>query len=229
MAKRKKKKRIWPRRIAWFFGLPIGLCLYLVLMFAAFNPKLGFYASSEVRRLGEIKQQWVNFEEISISLKAAVVAAEDANFCNHPGFDFKAIESALLSGTGNGASTITQQVAKNVYLWHGRNFIRKGLEAGFTIFIELFWSKQRILEVYLNVVEFDEGVFGAQAASRHHFGVDADAISLRQSALLAAVLPNPKGRSAINPSAQIASRAAEIRSGAQTILADGRAECLLGG
>ena len=114
---------------------------------------------------------------------------------------------------------------KNTFLWHGRSWFRKALEAALTPVVELFWSKRRILEVYLNIAEFDTGVFGAEAAAQHYFGVDADALSARQAALLAAILPNPQNRSASQPSNAVAQRAASISDGAATIRADGRDMC----
>ena len=155
----------------------------------------------------------------------AAVAAEDANFCLHWGFDMGAIRSAIAEGAGRGASTISQQVVKNVYLWHGRNWGRKALEAAITPLVEAAWPKRRILEVYLNQAEFAEGVFGVEAAARHHFGVGADALSAGQAARLAAVLPDPKRRSAAQPSAALRKRAAAIGDGAATIARDGRAAC----
>jgi monofunctional biosynthetic peptidoglycan transglycosylase len=139
-----------------------------------------------------------------------------------------AIRLAIEEGEGRGASTISQQVVKNVFLWHGRSYLRKAMEAVLTPVVELLWSKERILEVYLNVAEFDEGVFGVQAAAQHHFGVDAKDLSDVQAARLAAVLPDPKGRSASNPSDFVRSRTRSILSGAETIAADGRAGCFGG-
>jgi monofunctional biosynthetic peptidoglycan transglycosylase len=153
------------------------------------------------------------------------VAAEDANFCLHWGFDMAAIRQAVAAGGNRGASTISQQVVKNVFLWHGRSWLRKAMEAMLTPAVELVWSKQRILEVYLNIAEFDEGVFGVQAAARHYFGVDARDLSALQAARLAAVLPDPKGRSASNPSNFVRNRTRAIISGAETIAADGRDAC----
>ena len=124
-----------------------------------------------------------------------------------------------------GASTISQQVVKNVFLWQGRSWLRKAIEAVWTPVTEALWSKQRIVELYLNVVEFDEGVFGVQAAARHYFGVDAADLNRTQAARLAAILPAPKARSASNPSTFTRNRAAAILSGADTIAADGRADC----
>jgi monofunctional biosynthetic peptidoglycan transglycosylase len=136
-----------------------------------------------------------------------------------------AIRAAVEEGEGRGASTLSQQVVKNTFLWHGRSWLRKAMEAVLTPVVELVWSKQRILEVYLNVVEFDEGVFGVQAAAQHHFGVDASDLSALQAARLAAVLPDPQGRSASNPSSFVKKRTRAIMAGAETIAADGRASC----
>ncbi|MDC0087772.1 monofunctional biosynthetic peptidoglycan transglycosylase, partial [Amylibacter sp.] len=155
----------------------------------------------------------------------SAVAAEDANFCTHHGFDIDAIFTAIKSGANRGASTISQQVAKNVFLWHGRNYLRKGLEVGFTVLIELIWSKKRILEVYLNVAEFDEGVFGVSAAAQNYFKIDINNITSLQAARLMAILPNPKNRSASKPNNFVRKKTKGIMSGAETILKDGRASC----
>ena len=155
----------------------------------------------------------------------SAVAAEDANFCLHWGFDMGAIRDAIADDSVRGASTVSQQVVKNVWLWHGRNWARKALEAAITPLMEAAWSKRRVLEVYLNIAEFDEGVFGVEAAARHYFGVAAADLSAVQAARLAAVLPDPKGRSASRPSAALRQRAAAIVDGAATIARDGRAAC----
>jgi monofunctional biosynthetic peptidoglycan transglycosylase len=185
--------------------------------------------ASEANRLGGVAQDWVPMDDIAPVMARSVVAAEDANFCEHWGFDLDAIREAIEDGAKRGGSTISQQVAKNVFLWHGttRNerLFRKSLEAVVTPLIELIWSKRRIVEVYLNVAEFDEGVFGVEAAAQHYFGVAAQDLTTRQAARLAAVLPNPKGRSAAQPSDRVRRRAAQIADGAATILKDGRAAC----
>ena len=147
----------------------------------------------------------------------SAVAAEDANFCLHWGLDVNAIRDRIARGGNGGASTISQQVVKNVYLWHGRSWAR-----------EAMWSKGRILELYLNIAEFDEGVFGVQAAARHYFGVNASDLTAVQAARLAAILPSPKTRSASDPSASVRRRAASILDGAATIRVDGRAACFSG-
>jgi monofunctional biosynthetic peptidoglycan transglycosylase len=155
----------------------------------------------------------------------SVVASEDANFCEHWGFDMKAIRAALDEGAGRGASTISQQVAKNVFLWQGRSWPRKALEALMTPVVELFWSKRRILEVYLNVAETGKGIFGVEAAAQHYFGVSAAKLSPPQAALIAAALPDPTGRNPARPSGFLRARARAILDGAATIRVDGRAAC----
>ena len=196
-----------------------------VLLFSIVNPPITPYQFSEGRRVGTTKKVWVQIEDIAPIMARSVVAAEDSNYCLHWGFDMAAIRGALADGADRGASTISQQLVKNVYLWHGRNWSRKALEAIMTPMVELIWSKRRMLEVYLNVVEFDEGVFGVQAASRHYFGVNASDLKPRQAALLAAILPSPKTRSALNPSEFVRKRARQIEDGAATIRVDGRSEC----
>jgi monofunctional biosynthetic peptidoglycan transglycosylase len=165
-------------------------------------------------RARPIQRQWVPMERISPQLAIAVVAAEDQKFPAHDGFDFDAISRAAREDRkrSRGASTITQQLAKNLYLWPGRSLVRKGLEAYFTLLIECFWPKRRILEVYLNVAEFGPGVFGAEAASRRFFGKSARWLSLDEAARLAAVLPNPKRMSPAKPSEYVAGRAEQIEA-----------------
>lgn len=143
----------------------------------------------------QAQHQWQPLAQISPHLLQAVVAAEDQKFLQHSGFDFQAIEKALVYNSKGrkvrGASTLSQQTAKNVFLWTGRSWLRKGLETGITLLIEGAWGKQRILEVYLNSVEFGPGIYGAEAAAQRFFGVSAQRLSRQQAALLAAVLPNP--------------------------------------
>ena len=183
------------------------------------------YMISERARLGEVRHDWVPMTDISVHLARAAVAAEDANFCRHWGFDMNAIRDAISAGAARGGSTISQQTVKNAFLWHGRSWFRKALEAAITPVVELIWPKRRVLEVYLNVAEFAPGVFGAEAAAQYHFGVSAADLTARQAALLAAVLPNPAGRNASAPSASVNARARSIADGAATIRADGRDDC----
>ena len=151
-----------------------------------------------------LRYDWVPARQIAPSLRAAVVASEDQRFFEHGGFDWKAMRSALGEWRDGeklrGASTITQQVAKNLFLWPGRSFLRKGLEAWLTLWIEWLWPKQRILEVYLNVAELGDGVFGAEAAARRYFGTSAARLGADESALLAAMLPSPRRSNPANPS-----------------------------
>ena len=201
------------------------LVIALILLFAVVNPPTTIYMSQESRRLGGVDHEWVSIEEIAPVMARSVVAAEDANFCQHWGFDLKAIKVAIAAGGHTGASTISQQTVKNVFLWHGRNFTRKGMEALMTPLVEAVWSKRRIVEVYLNVAEFDEGVFGVEAAARHYFGVGPEALSATQAARLAAILPSPKTRSASKPTNSVRKRTRQIIDGAATIRADGRSAC----
>lgn len=212
----------WVGRIA---GGVAALFAVLILLFSFVPPPINFYQLGETMRLGGIERDWVPMEEIAPVMARSAVAAEDANFCLHWGFDMAAIREAVAEGSNRGASTISQQTVKNVFLWHGRSWLRKALEGLLTPVVETVWSKRRILEVYLNVAEFDEGVFGVQAAAQHHFGVDARDLTPTQAARLAAVLPDPKGRSASNPSDFVRSRTRAIIGGAETIAADGRAGC----
>lgn len=221
-------RRGWRRGLFWAKRAAqgvLGFYAVLILLFSFLPVPTNIYILSESLRLGGVEKDWVSFDDIAPEMARAAVAAEDANFCLHWGFDMAAIREAISEGSNRGASTITQQTVKNVFLWQDRNWVRKAAEALLTPVIELVWSKRRILEVYLNVAEFDEGVFGVEAAAKHHFGVSARDLSPTQAARLAAVLPDPKGRSASEPSSFVRRRTKQIISGADTILADGRAAC----
>ncbi|MFW8593909.1 monofunctional biosynthetic peptidoglycan transglycosylase [Cribrihabitans neustonicus] len=212
----------------WLFRAVLAvaaLFVALVLLFSVVNPPITHTIWAEQRRLGEVDRMWVPLEEMAPVLARSVVAAEDARFCQHWGFDAAAIQAAIAAGGRRGGSTISQQVVKNVFLWQGRSWPRKVLETLLTPLVEAVWSKRRILEVYLNVAEMDEGVFGAEAAARRYFGVGPEALTARQAALIAAVLPDPKDRSARRPGGFTQRRAAQIMDGAATIRADGRAAC----
>ena len=239
MAKTAKSRKKSAKKLGWFArqrlllrlivrrGALAVLAIFLIAItaFAIFNPPTTWTIYSEERRLGTVKHEWIPAEDIAPVMLRAVVAAEDANFCHHWGFDMSAIRDAIEDGAARGASTLTQQTVKNVYLWQGRSWPRKALEALITPFVEIVWSKRRILEVYLNVAEFDEGVFGVKAAAQHYYGVTPSRLSPAQAARLAAILPNPKQRSAIRPSNLVVRRAAQIMDGAATIEKDGRAAC----
>jgi monofunctional biosynthetic peptidoglycan transglycosylase len=167
----------------------------------------------------------VDWDQIAPVMARSVVAGEDANFCLHWGFDMQSIRDAIEKGSHRGASTLSQQTVKNVFLWQGHSWVRKAMEALMTPVIELMWTKRRILELYLNEAEFGEGVFGVQAAAQAMFKVDAMDLTPQQAARLAAVLPNPKEWHAGKPGPYVRKRAFEIASGAETIEVDGRAEC----
>lgn len=193
--------------------------------YAVIPPPTTPYILSEAFEQNGISRRWVPADKIAPVMLRAVVAAEDANFCLHWGFDMRQLRAAIAEGANRGASTLSQQTVKNVWLWQGRSWPRKALEGLITPVVELVWSKRRILEVYLNVAEFDAGVFGVEAAAQHHFGVSALELSARQASLLAAVLPNPKERQAVNPSESTQRRARAIADGAATIRVDGRSGC----
>lgn len=201
-----------------------GAVILWTIAYAYIAPPTTPFMWSEDRRTG-VQHEWVPIEEIAPVMLRSAVAAEDVNFCQHWGLDISAIRAALEEGRGRGASTISQQTVKNAYLWHGRSWLRKALEAGWTPLIEAVWGKKRILEVYLNIAEFDEGVFGVEAAAQHYFGVSARDLTALQAARLAAVLPSPKNWSASEPSDWVRSRARSIMDGAQVIDRDGRAAC----
>jgi len=162
-----------------------------------------------------INKEWTPLEEMQPSLPKLVIAAEDNTFCSHWGFDLEAyqaqLEKSLKGRTSRGASTLSMQLAKNLFLWPGRSYVRKALEIPLTLYVELVLPKRRIMELYLNVVEFGPGIYGAEAAARAHFNTSADKLSLQQAAQLAAVLPNPRRWSASKPTGYIQGRASLYR------------------
>jgi monofunctional biosynthetic peptidoglycan transglycosylase len=170
-----------------------------------------------------LNHHWVPLSDISPQLPLAVMASEDAKFPEHHGFDFEAIEQAAKRNREHpeknrlGASTISQQTAKNVFLWPGRSWVRKGLEAYFTVLIELCWSKQRIMEVYLNSIEMGDGIYGAEAVARAHFGCSARELTADQCALIAATLPNPRRFNSASPSKYMKKRQRQIRRGMRLV------------
>lgn len=208
------------RRVLWWSGLGV---FALVLLFALINPPVTWTMLSDPTP--RAPRDWVEIEDIAPIMARAVVAAEDANFCRHWGFDMVEIRRAIRAGSMRGASTLSQQTVKNVYLWQGRSWLRKALEAGVTPLVEAVWTKRRILEVYLNVAEFGPGIYGIDAAAREIWGTTPDRLSRVQAARLAAVLPNPKARDPVRPTAALRRRAAQILDGAATIRADGRDRC----
>ncbi len=223
-----RPRPLWRLGLAWAgrgVAAVTGFYLLLIFLFSFLPPPGNIYQWQESWRLGGIQREWVSWDKIAPAMGRSAVAGEDANFCLHWGFDMAQIRDAIAHGEQRGASTISQQVVKNVFLWQGRSYLRKAMEAALTPVVELMWSKQRILEVYLNEAEFADGVFGVQAAARVLFKTDAAHLTPVQAARLAAVLPSPKERHAAKPSVFVKAHAEEIMSGADTIAADGRARC----
>ncbi len=218
--KKSKTKKVYFRKTLRFLGkLILGAFLFSVLLVIVFRfvpvpiTPLMIIRCVEQFQADEpmvLKKDWEPMSRISPNLHLAVVCAEDQNFLNHNGFDFEAIEKALKhnekSTRKRGASTISQQTAKNLFLWPSRSWIRKGFEVYFTALIELLWSKERILEVYLNIIELGPGVYGAEAASQEFFNTTAEKLNRPQAALLASVLPSPRKYSAKNPGPYVRSR-----------------------
>lgn len=183
-----------------------------------------------------IDYRWRSLDRISPYLVTAVIAAEDARFCTHTGFDFEAIQKAMKANERAGAngsagmrggSTITQQTAKNVFLWPARSYVRKGLEAGYSVLIEYGWGKKRIMEMYLNVAEFAPGVYGAEAAARHWFDKSARDLTRAEAARLAAVLPSPRRYNAASPGPYVRRRTSRIQANAGTVRAQGLNSCVI--
>ena len=201
-----------------FFASTILSVVVLRFVPVYFTPLMFIRCFEQLSEGKELKlsHHWVSIDKISPSLPVAVIASEDANFMRHHGFDFKAIEHAAKRNMENpekrklGASTISQQTAKNVFLWPGRSWLRKGFEFYFTSLIELLWPKQRIMEVYLNSIEMGEGIYGAEAVAREHFNTTAAELSRSQCALIAATLPNPRRFSSKAPSSYMLKRQHKI-------------------
>jgi monofunctional biosynthetic peptidoglycan transglycosylase len=184
--------------------------LFYILFCKWINPPITLTQVGSLIQGHGLHRKYVSFDEMNSNVKLAIMASEDQLFPDHNGFDFKSIQKAMKhnqkSKSLRGASTISQQVAKNVFLWQHGGYFRKGLEAYFTFMIEIFWDKKRILEMYLNVAEMGEGIFGVEAASEHYFHTPAKDLSRKQAALIAACLPNPKGYTIKPLSAHVASR-----------------------
>ncbi|MDD6209205.1 MAG: monofunctional biosynthetic peptidoglycan transglycosylase [Bacteroidales bacterium] len=221
-----KRKRSWKVKIlCWIRNGIIALFLFTILQVFIFKWIPVYFTPLMIIRCVEQKMegrslkcehQWVTIDEIAQPLCQAVVASEDNLFMDHRGFDFeqisKATEAAQKGKPLRGASTISQQTAKNVFLWPGRSFFRKGLEAYYTLLIELFWSKERIMEVYLNSIEMGDGIYGAQAVARSHFKKNASELTSSDAALIAATLPNPRRFNSARPSPYILKRRDQILS-----------------
>ncbi|MDX2309010.1 MAG: monofunctional biosynthetic peptidoglycan transglycosylase [Hyphomicrobium sp.] len=206
----------------------LGLVLMLILLYRIVNPPASTLMAWQWLTGVAISHEWKDIDDISPELVRAVIIAEDWSFCRHAGIDFEAIEQAIEKagdGLPRGASTISMQVVKNLFLNHSRSYIRKAIELPLTLAAELIWPKRRMLEIYLNIAEWGPGVFGAEAAARHHFGTSARDLSGREAALLASVLPSPLLRDAGNPGRLTSKKASVIQ--ARVRAASSAANCVL--
>lgn len=222
----------WLRRaLVAALCLFIALPLALVAVYRFVPPPVTILMIQRSLEGKGFTRTWRPLDQMSPALIRSVIAAEDAGFCSHRGFDFEAMQEAWAhnerSDRVRGGSTISQQTAKNVFLWPQRSYVRKGLEAGFTVLIEAGWGKRRILEVYLNTIEWGPGIYGAEAAARRNFGVGADRLTPAQAARLAAILPSPLKWRAARPGPYVKRRSGRIGAAAGTIRRDGLADCVL--
>lgn len=233
-----------PSRPGGFWGLVRRLVMVLLVL-ALLGPPLAtiFYRfvpvpitilmiEREIQGHG-LDHRWEPIERISPSMVRAVIASEDARFCVHHGFDFQAIDKAMQHnerrpGKVRGGSTISQQTAKNVFLWPERSWVRKGLEAWYTVLIETVWGKRRIMEVYLNTVELGPGIYGVEAASQHYFHESAARLTPEQASRLAAILPSPLKWKAVDPGNYVRKRTGRIDARSGTVARDGLAACVEG-
>jgi len=223
--RRPSKTLSLPARIGlWIKRLVVGFlaisCTWVIAL-RFINPPITFlmiqrgFEQLSAGKDWNITKKWIPYEDLSDAFKRAAIAGEDATFMDHWGFDTKAIREAYQKNKNSerlrGGSTISQQTAKNVFLWPGRSWIRKGFETYFTVLIELFWSKKRIMEVYLNVIETGDGLYGAEAAAQHYFGRSATKVSKSQAALIVAVLPNPRRWNPAKPTSYISRKSRNIQ------------------
>lgn len=212
----RKTFRILGKMALWFFIVSVFIVIVFKWVPVPYTPLMAIRSLQQSGRGEKIvcDHRWVPLEDISKNMQRAVIASEDANFLSHSGFDIVAIQKAMKSNSKGkklrGGSTISQQTAKNVFLWQGRSYVRKALEAYFTVLIELIWGKERIMEVYLNSIEMGDGVYGVQAASKYWYRTDASQLTRRQAAGIAAILPNPLKFKASNSSSYIERRKSRI-------------------
>jgi len=200
----------------WFFGLSIASVVLFKFVPVPFTPLMviRYFENKAAGKEIHFSHNWEPIDKISMNLQKAVIASEDGTFLTHNGFDFIAMQKAYKSNERGrkikGGSTISQQTAKNVFLWQGRSYLRKGLEAYFTVLIEIIWGKKRIMEVYLNSIEMGDGVYGAYAATEHWYRRDASSLTMQQAAGIAAILPNPRKYKATSSSSYINRRKDKI-------------------
>jgi monofunctional biosynthetic peptidoglycan transglycosylase len=211
-----KVKRFLFKAMLWFFGLSIFFVVLFKFVPVPFTPLMviRYFENVADGKENHFSHDWEPIENISMNLQKAVIASEDGTFLTHNGFDFLAMQKAYKSNERGrkikGGSTISQQTAKNVFLWQGRSYLRKGLEAYFTVLIEMIWGKKRIMEVYLNSIEMGDGVYGAHAATQYWYRKDASSLTKMQAAGIAAILPNPRKYKATSSSSYINNRKAKI-------------------
>lgn len=234
----KRKAPLWRRLLVGLIlaGIAVFLLFHLYALLLRFAPVPGTILMSQRSLEGQdVRHDWVPLDKISPRLVHAVIAAEDAKFCAHGGIDWEAVEAAREWNAKNpdrsrrGGSTISQQTAKNVFFWNGGGMPRKAGEAWMTYVIEAVWGKRRIMEVYLNVAEWGDGLFGAEAAAQARFGKSAADLSEREAALLAAVLPSPNKWKAVNPGPYVQRRAGSIQGRMRVVANEGYAACVFGG
>ncbi|KAF1699642.1 monofunctional biosynthetic peptidoglycan transglycosylase [Pseudoxanthomonas suwonensis] len=217
-----RRRRRWLRLLLWLPVLFVAATVVQVAVLRFVDPPTSAFMlarQAEAWRQGDrdyrVAYDWRDLEHIAPALPLSVIAAEDQNFASHHGFDLDAIGKAMDNNARGrrvrGASTISQQVAKNLFLWQGRSWVRKGLEAWYTVLIEAMWPKRRILEVYVNIAEFGDGIYGAQAAARSYWRKDASRLSASECARLAVVLPSPRRYSAVRPGPYVQRRAAWVQ------------------
>ena len=217
----------------WVLRLALALVVLSiawVVLYRFLPPPMTWLQARDAINGQHVEREWVPLTAMTKSLPRAVIGAEDANFCSHRGLDLEAIQAAAMANSSGkklrGGSTISQQTAKNAFLWPGRSYVRKGLEAWFTLLIELVWGKPRIMEVYLNIVEMGPGIYGMEAAAEHYFDTTADKLSARQAARLAAILPQPITRSAVKPSKSVKRYARRIEKRVKVVRDEGIDACL---
>ncbi len=229
---RRQRHRPWVLPVV--LSVVLGLFVFPMAQVAAFRflpPPITILMVLRALEGKGLTKHWRPLNRISPVLAESVIAAEDSGFCSHHGFDFQAMEKAAQANARRpskirGGSTLSQQTAKNVFLWPGRDYVRKGLEAGYTVLIETFWGKRRILETYLNVVEWGPGIYGAEAAAETYFKTSADRLTPDQAARLAAILPSPLKWKAVHPGHYVARRSAKIGTRAETVREDDLAFCV---
>jgi len=219
------------RAVMWLLVATVVFPVALTVIYRFVPPPITVLMVQRMFEGRGLDRRWRSLDDIAPALPRAVIAAEDSQFCAHKGFDFKAMERALKNNEKRpsrirGGSTISQQTAKNVFLWPQRSYVRKGFEAYFTVLVETLWGKRRIMEVYLNTVEWGPGLYGVEAAARKNFGVSADDLTSAQAARLAAILPSPLKWRAARPGPYVQRRSRRIGAASGTVRRDGLSACI---